>query len=63
MKIMISNFGKTFTVELEQDSGLDTCLDAIKGLLVSAGFHPTTVDWHIRTDTWNLEQSPFGEDE
>ena len=51
MKIMISNFGKTFTVELEQDSGLDTCLDEIKDLLLSEGFHPTQVVWHIRTDT------------
>lgn len=63
MKITVSNFGKTYTAELEQDSSFDACLDAIKGLLVSAGFHPTTVDWHIRTDTWNLEQSPFGDDE
>jgi hypothetical protein len=62
MKISLSNFGKTFTVELEQDSSLDTCLDAIKGLLVSSGFHPTTVDWYIKTDTWNLEQSPFDDE-
>ena len=63
MKITVSSYGKTYTAELEQDSDFDACLDAIKGLLVSVGFHPTTVDWHIRTDTWNLEQGPFGDDE
>ena len=55
MKITISNHGSTFSVDLPEDSDMEQTLTAIKGLLISCGFHPATVDQYVLANEWGLE--------
>jgi len=55
MKITISNHGSTFSVDLPEGSDLEQTLIAIKGLLISCGFHPATVDQYVLANEWGLE--------
>jgi hypothetical protein len=55
MRITIINRDTTVTTDVPDDSDILTTLEAIKGLLVSSGFHPATVDQHILADEWGLD--------
>lgn len=55
MRITIINRNTTVTTDVPDDSDILTTLEAIKGLLVSAGFHPATVDQHIMANNWGLD--------
>jgi len=54
MRVTIINRDTTVTTDIPDDSDILTTLEAIKGLLVSSGFHPATVDQHIMADAWGL---------
>lgn len=55
MRITIINRDTTVTTDVPDDSDILTTLEAIKGLLVSSGFHPATVDQHIMANEWGLD--------
>ena len=55
MRITIINRDTTVTTDVPDDSDILATLEAIKGLLVSSGFHPATVDQHILADEWGLD--------
>ena len=53
MKITIENFNGDVYVATSQAEDIDAVSQMIKGLLVQAGFHPTTVDDQFNTpDSW-----------
>jgi len=53
MKITITNYNKTYSVETDEDMDAESMADAFKGLLVSMGFHPCNVDELFNTEyTW-----------
>lgn len=54
MRVTIINRDSTVTTDVPDGSDILATLEAIKGLLVSAGFHPVTVDQHIMVDNWGL---------
>ena len=58
MKISITLHGATYSVETENDDiNIQEVVEKLKGLLVSAGFHPNNVDEHFNTECqWFEEQ-------
>ena len=53
MKIAITNYNKTYSVETDEDMDVESMADAFKGLLVSMGFHPYNFDELFNTEyTW-----------
>jgi hypothetical protein len=51
MKISVTHYEKTHTFEANQDDlPIGEVLEAMKGLLVSMGFHPHNVDEHFNTE-------------
>ena len=61
MKITLTTNNKTYSVEDELGfdcDGLEQVVEQLKGLLVSAGFHPTNVD-----EAFNIEYKWFSDDQ
>jgi len=58
MKIVINNYGKTYSVETDEDMDVESMADAFKGLLVSMGYHPCNVD-----ELFNTEYKWFSQEE
>ena len=53
MKITITNYNKTYSVETDDDMDVESMADTFKGLLVSMGYHPCNVDELFNTEyTW-----------
>lgn len=53
MKITITNYNKTYSVETDEDHDVESVADIFKGLLVSMGYHPCNVDELFNTEyTW-----------
>ena len=50
MKITITNFNKTYSVETDEDMDVESMADTFKGLLVSMGYHPCNVDELMNTE-------------
>ena len=48
MKLQLESYKKRYTVETEYDDlGINEYFEYFKGLLISAGYHPNTVDEYI----------------
>ena len=58
MKILVTNYNKTYSVESDEDVDAEGLADMFKGLMVSMGFHPKNVD-----ELFNTEYEWFPEDE
>lgn len=58
MKITITNYNKTYSVESDEDLDAEDLADMFKGLMVNMGFHPKNVD-----ELFNTEFKWFPEDE
>jgi Tat protein secretion system quality control protein TatD with DNase activity len=58
MKITITNFNKTYSVETDEDMDAESMADAFKSLLVSMGYHPCNVD-----ELFNTEYKWFTQEE
>jgi len=60
MKLSLTIHNKTFSVESEEQfdgSNINELAEQFKGLLVSAGFHPSNVDDMFNTDyQWFTEE-------
>lgn len=54
MKISITQHGTTCSVETQHDElTIDEVVEHIKGLLVASGYHPESVDNHIKdVNSW-----------
>ena len=50
MKININTYGKTYSVESDEDVDAESLADMFKGLMVSMGFHPKNVDQLFNTE-------------
>jgi hypothetical protein len=50
MKITITNYNNTYSVEKDDDLDVENVADMFKGLLVSMGYHPSNVDELINTE-------------
>lgn len=50
MKISITNYGKTYSVESNDDHDIESVVDMLKGLLVSMGYHPCNVEDLLNTE-------------
>jgi len=50
MKITITNYNKTYSVEVDDDMDVESMADIFKGLLVGMGYHPCNVDELINTE-------------
>jgi hypothetical protein len=45
MKLQLESYKKKYTIETEYDDlGINEYFEYFKGLLISAGYHPNTVD-------------------
>lgn len=52
MKITITMHGKTYGVESDSDHGdIQEVIEMIRGLLVSCGYHPETVDKNLSCES------------
>ena len=58
MKITITNYDKTYSVECDNDADIESVGDMFKGLLVSMGYHPSNVD-----ELFNTEYKWFTQEE
>lgn len=58
MKITITNYDKTYSVEYDNDADIESVGDMFKGLLVSMGYHPSNVD-----ELFNTEYKWFTQEE
>ena len=58
MKITITNYDKTYSVEYDNDTDVESVADMLKGLLVSMGYHPSNVD-----EIFNTEYKWFTQEE
>ena len=58
MKITITNYDKTYSVEYDNDADLESVGDMFKGLLVGMGYHPSNVD-----ELFNTEYKWFTQEE
>ena len=53
MKITITNYNKTYSVETDEDHDVESVADIFKVLLVSMWYHPCNVDELFNTEyTW-----------
>ena len=51
MKISITLYGVVYSIETESDEeNIAEVVEKLKGLLVSAGFHPVNVDEYFNTE-------------
>ena len=50
MKISITNYNKTYSVETDEDMDVESMIETFKGLLVSMGYHPCNVDELLLTE-------------
>lgn len=51
MKITVTHYGETYIADSgADDSSIGNVVDKFKGLLVTAGFHPQTVDMYFNTE-------------
>ena len=50
MKITITNYDKTYSVESDEDVDAESLADMFKGWMVSMGFHPKNVDQLFNTE-------------
>jgi Tat protein secretion system quality control protein TatD with DNase activity len=50
MKITITNYNKTYSVETDEDVDAESMADKFKGLMVSMGYHPCNVDELFNTE-------------
>lgn len=50
MKIVVTNYNKTYSVEVDDDMDVESMADIFKGLLVSMGYHPCNVDELFNTE-------------
>lgn len=50
MKITITNYNKTYSVETDDDMDAESMADVFKGLLVGMGYHPCNVDELFNTE-------------
>ena len=57
MKITITNYNKTYSVETDEDHDVESVADIFKGLLVSMGYHPCNVDELINTEYKRFTQA------
>lgn len=62
MKITIEAHGQTVTVDTNDDhSDLQTVVEALKGMLVTVGFHPVTIDnifdSQMYDSSWELDNT------
>lgn len=55
MKIVISDDTSEYSAQIQDGCTLDEVVTELKGLLVSCGFHPTTVDQHLNIGEWGLD--------
>jgi len=58
MKITITNYNKTYSVETDDDMDVESMADTFKGLLVSMGYHPCNVE-----ELFNTEYKWFTQEE
>lgn len=58
MKITITNYDKTYSVEDDNDVDIESVGDMFKGLLVGMGYHPCNVD-----ELFNTEYKWFTQEE
>ena len=58
MKILVTSYNKTYSVESDEDVDAEALADMFKGLMVSMGFHPKNVDKLFNTE---YEWFPEGE--
>jgi len=58
MKITITNYNKTYSVETDEDMDVESMADVFKSLLVSMGYHPCNVD-----ELFNTEYKWFTQEE
>ena len=54
MKIQITDSDSEHSTSIPDGCTLDEVVTAIKGLLVSYGFNPATVDQNLNTGEWGL---------
>jgi len=63
MKISITLYGATYSIETESDDcNIGEVVEKIKGLLVSAGFHPNNVDERFNTECQWFEEQKISEE-
>ncbi len=58
MKILVTSYNKTYSVESNEDVDAEGLADMFKGLMVSMGFHPKNVD-----ELFNTEYNWFTQEE
>ena len=58
MKITITNYDKTHSVETDEDVDAESLADMFKGLMISMGYHPCNVD-----ELFNTEYKWFTQEE
>lgn len=58
MKLTITNYDKTYSVETDEDVDAESLADMFKGLMVSMGYHPSNVD-----ELFNTEYKWFTQEE
>lgn len=59
MKIEIESYKKKYTIETEYDDvSLDEYFEFFKGLLISAGFNPISIDQYIIELASDLKEDP-----
>ncbi len=58
MKITITNYNKTYSVETDDDMDVESMADTFNGLLVSMGYHPCNVE-----ELFNTEYKWFTQEE
>ena len=58
MKLTITNYDKTYSVETDEDVDAESLGDMFKGLMVSMGYHPSNVD-----ELFNTEYKWFTQEE
>jgi hypothetical protein len=58
MKITITNYDKTYSVETDEDVDAESMADIFKGLMINMGYHPSNVD-----ELFNTEYKWFTQDE
>lgn len=54
MKITIEQYGNSVSADIPDESDLERVIIALKGLVVAAGYHPTTADLELIPGDWGL---------
>ena len=58
MKITITNYNRTYSVETDEDVDAESLADMFKGLMINMGYHPSNVD-----ELFNTEYQWFTQEE